>query len=405
MRYGKYKSSFLKRLGVGFPRVYKKGDGPIVWAHAVSVGECRAICALLRQLQTDIGNATFVLSVTTETGYEEAKKIGDFVDHIVFMPFDFFLCVRFVLSRCAPDLLLLSEGDFWYGFLDGVKSQGGAVCVVNGKISETSCRRLAAVSFFTKRLFSLIDLFCVQAGEYRDRFCSLGVPADKIKVSGNIKSDIALTPISNEERALLQRKLHIAPDDLVLVIGSTHDPEEDLLLGELAGLFSRYPNFKIILVPRHPERFVRVEECVAKHGLRYMLWSKCDERSTPQIILVDAMGVLGRLYQLADIAIVAGSFTQKVGGHNILEPQAFGVATVVGPHTYTQQELVQRAIAVDALVQVPLDDIYRTIDVLLADIQARRRLGENGLAYYKSLQGAVKNTCQGIRSVVPHFFD
>ena len=402
MAYGKYRTSFFERFAIGFPKIERKG--PLVWVHAVSVGECQAITSLVLRLTTELPNVVVVVSSITETGHAEAIKTLDMADYHVYLPYDFFISVRRVLSQCDPDVIILSEGDFWYRFLQQAKRKGRVVIVANGKISNGSLKRLKRIPFFSKRVLSLVDFFCVQSDLYKDRFRLLSVPASKIKVTGNLKCDAPQQPISEKERIELKARLGITPEDTVVVIGSSHDPEEELLLKQLAPLFKTFSHLKVLIVPRHPERFDQVGEVIEKQGLSFSRWSegRCDPKA--QIVLVDAMGQLRQLYQIADIAIVAGSFTQKVGGHNIVEAQMYGVPVIVGPYMHTQSGFLECSKYFDAIVQVDNHDLGKSVEALLNSPQRRRVLSANSLKMYNSLQGATERTMRCLHYLIPQFF-
>ncbi len=255
IRYGKHKTNFFKRLGFGFPKIERKNGGPLIWVHAVSVGECHAANPIVKRLKAEIPNSTIIVSSVSETGHEEAKKSITQADYHVYQPFDFYLTVRHVLKNLEVDLYILCEGDFWFRFLKEVKKQGAVTVVVNGKVSAASEAAFCRFRFITKHIFSQIDFVAVQSDLYKERFLKMGIAASKIKVTGNLKCDSLPTPIPEDEMAALRAKLELAPSDKVLVIGSTHDPEEEMLLGELIPVMNRHPNLKLIIAPRHPERF------------------------------------------------------------------------------------------------------------------------------------------------------
>ena len=329
----KYRKSALLRFGFQFPEIQRKGSGPVFWLHAPSVGETQAISSVVKRLKEEVKDGTFIISSVTETGHEAAKRIIPYADYHVFLPFDFYFSVKQVLSRAAPDVVILCETDFWWRFLYEAKKLGACAMLVSGKISENSYKNFKRFHFFAKRLFSLIDFFCLQSDQYKNRFLGLGIPASKIAVTGNIKGDIKFEPLNTEELSCLRQKLGMAADDLVLVVGSSHDPEEHLILQEVAPLLQKHKNFKLVIVPRHPNRFSEVEKLIAKSGLESTSWTKLADLINvhPQVVLVDTMGVLIHCYQIADFALVAGSFTERVGGDNILEPCYFGVPTLCGP--------------------------------------------------------------------------
>lgn len=404
IRYKKYRTSWLARFGWGFPNVERKGSGPVIWLHAVSVGEIAAIKSLSNKLQTAIQDLTLIVSTVTETGYAEAKRLMPFADHIVFLPYDFSWPVKLAIQRASPDIVIVCEADFWYRFLKEAKKQGAVVLLVNGKISATSYSRFLRFSYFTRRLFSLIDFFCVQSAEYKERFGSLGVPNSKIAITGNMKSDFVTSRLEKEALITMRQKLHLEPQDFVLVIGSTHAPEEELLLREITPLLSEFKNLKVIIAARHPERFSEVTSLVEKCGLSYGTWTKGACSHNPRVFLIDTMGILRHCYQLADVAIVAGSFTEKVGGHNILEAQCFGIPVITGPYMHSQAELVKQAKEYNAIKQVPLEEVAYALKNLLQNAEERHTLQKNSLALTAAIQGATEKNLKILQFLTPQYF-
>ncbi len=404
VRHKKHRTNFFKRLGFGFPKITKKNNGPIIWVHAVSVGECHAANPLINQLKLEMPDATIVVSSVSETGHREAKKTITQADWHVYLPFDFYFCVKHVFTLIRPDIVILCEGDFWYRFLKEAKKQGAITVVVNGKVSSESASRFARFSFITKRLFALIDFLCVQSDLYKARFLQMGVASSKIAVTGNLKCDSLPTPIGLTEVADLRAKMFLAADDKVLVIGSTHDPEEELLLSQLVPVLAKFPKLKIIIAPRHPERFNAVALLLEKHGLSYGTWTKGAVTSNPQAYLIDAMGILRKCYQLADIAIVAGSFTNKVGGHNIMEAQAFGIPVISGPYMHSQPQLIECAKFYNAILQIDGSEVAATIERLLCDTATCENLGKSSLDMVSALRGATVRTRDELFDLAPQFF-
>lgn len=404
IRYGKHKTNFLRRLGFGFPTICRKNGGPIIWVHAVSVGECHAANPLIKRLKAEMPDATIVVSSVSETGHAEAKKTIALADYHVYLPFDFYISVKHVFSLARPDIVILCEGDFWYRFIKEAKKQGAITVVVNGKVSSESEKMFARFGMFTKRMFALIDFLCVQSELYKLRFLHMGIPASKIAVTGNLKCDSLPAPISNSEITELKNRLGLSNNEKVLVIGSTHDPEEEMLLSQLVPLLTSHPQLKLIIAPRHPERFETVASLIQKHGLTLGTWTKGSNVAHPQVYLIDAMGILRKCYQLADIAIVAGSFTNKVGGHNIMEPQAFGIPVLTGPYMHSQPQLIECAKFYNAVIQVHANEVASTIQRLLSDPQTCQTLGKCSLNMVEALRGATDRTRDELYNLAPQFF-
>lgn len=396
---GKYRKSFLKRLGVGFPVIKKEGR-PLIWVHAVSLGETKAVSALVKTIKTEFKHPLIVFSTTTETGYVEAcRTIG--ADYHVYLPFDFSWVVNPIMEHTAPDLVILCESDFWYNFLKAAKKYGAKIALVNGKLSVRSMERFHKVQFFADKLFSLIDLFCVQSQLYAKRFESIGVPTEKLAITGNIKFDGDYAKLPALQLEAWRRELGIKPKDPVLVVGSSHNPEEMQLLEVLEEVWKTFPDLKVLFVPRHPERFNEVASILQKHSITFRrLSQKGQEHSPAPVILIDAMGLLRKCYQLADIAIVAGSYTVKVGGHNVLEPSWYGVPVIFGPHMESQPDLVDLMKEYGAGVQVKMEDLESELMGLLLDANKRKTLGDAGLRLSSDVHGATEKTCALIKKHV-----
>lgn len=393
---GKYRGSFLKRLGSGFPLIKKDGR-PLIWVHAVSLGETKAVAALVKEMKAKFNNPVIVFSTTTETGHvESCRSIS--ADHHVYLPFDFGWVINPIIRKIAPDLLVLCESDFWYNLLKSAKKAGAKTVLVNGKLSQKSMERFKKVSFFTEKLFSYIDLFCVQSHLYAKRFEEIGVPAQKIAVTGNMKFDGDYAKLPAQKLSDWRNELGIAPLDPVLVIGSSHHPEETQLLEALPPVWKQFPDLKVLLVPRHPERFNEVAGILQKKSINYRRLSekKHNGLSAP-VILIDAMGLLRKCYQLADVAIVAGSFTPKVGGHNILEPSWYGVPVIFGPHMHTQPDLVDLMKEYGAGIQVEPEKLTDELLSFFQESDRRKLLGDAGLRLASDVHGATGKTCDLIK--------
>jgi len=393
----KYRKTLLRRFGVGFP-IINKGARPVVWFHAVSLGETKAVAALVKMIKAEFNNPLIIFSTTTETGHVEACRTIK-ADYHVYLPFDFRWVINPIMKRVAPDLLILCESDFWYNLLNSAKKSGATVALVNGKISARSMERFTKIPFFTKALFSHIDIFLVQSNLYKQRFIQLGIPPKKIEITGNMKFDGDHAKLPQEQLQAWRKELDIKTSDPVLVIGSTHHPEEVQLLGVISQVWQKIPNLKVVLVPRHPERFNEVASLLQKNGIHFRrLSQKNGGDAKASVILIDAMGLLRKCYQLADLAIVAGSYTAKIGGHNILEPSWYGVPVVFGPHMYAQPDLVELANEYEAGVQIGLESLQETLVNLLSNEELRKKLGDGGLRLAADVHGATRKTCDFIKN-------
>lgn len=379
-----WKRTLFRRL---FPNKLNV-QAPYIWVHAVSVGEVTAAIPVVEELRRIHPSWDVVISTITEAGFECAQKSMP-NGTVLLLPFDFRWSLKRVLS-ILPVLVVVSEGDIWPIFLQEAKRGGAPVVVTSGKLSQKSFRRLR---YFGRWLFSCVNLFCVQGRVFADRFRSLGVPAEDIFVTGNTKVDVRLSRLSPEELAGWRSRLKIHEGEHLIVLASSHEPEEELLVQKLLPVVGG--RAKIAVVPRHPRRFEDVyrklqelEPLTAKFSAPvFDCW---------KIMVVDSMGVLQDLYQLATVAIVCGSFVPSVGGHNIVEPAAAGVPVVVGPYMQSQALLCESAREEGAITQIDMDFLDESIIRLLEDASLRERYAQAARRWAEGLKGATQKTVAAI---------
>jgi len=377
------------RFGL-IPKEFQKSGSTLIWIHAVSLGETKAIAPLARMLKEHYGSEVqFVVSSGTATGRAEVKKAIPFCDFSLYLPLDFSWIMKPLVSRLKPDLVLISETDLWMNFLTQCKKQGARCFIVNGKLSERSCHRYESVPFWCHRLFSQFDHIGAQSQHYKDRYLRLGIPEERISVTGNLKLDHVHPPSPDLQE--WKESLGFSETDQILVLGSTHDPEERWFLELLDGLWNVMPELKVVLVPRHPERFEVVAELLGECGQPFKRYS-CPSDAPFRILLVDAMGVLKKCYQISDVSLVAGSYVDKVGGHNILEPSEYGKPVIFGPCMATQPELLELCLAYEAGLQVPMQDLSETLKSLFNQSERREQLGQNGIRLIQDHRGATQRT-------------
>lgn len=394
VRHRKHRKSFLEKLGFKIPTFNLPADSIRIWVHSISMGETKAVAPLVEQIRKQMPQASIVISTTTETGLGEAKRSMPELNHYFYLPLDFSWTMKKLVQRIKPDLLILVESDFWYNLI----SHNKKVVLVNGKISETSQSRFKLFSFFSNRLFSQFDLFCLQSQRYARRFETLGIAPDKIVVTGNLKFD---QPFPHIDIQRWKSDLGIQSQDKVITLGSTHDPEEEQLITALEPLFDRFSTLKILLVPRHPERFAAVAALLERKKIAFARFSDhLPKQGNERIILIDAMGVLSACYQLSNIAIVGGSYVSHVGGHNIFEPAALGVPVLFGPHMETQKDLVDIVIQGGAGRQVALSEITSTVEEMLTHPPLAMK--QAGLKLAEEVHGATQRTWNSIQNFLPN---
>ena len=305
-----------------------------IWCHAVSVGEVRAISPMLTELQNVEGTRDrMVLSTVTLTGQETANRECGFVNRIIYFPLDLPFVVSRAVRRINPEIFITAETEIWPNFFNACFKRGIPVVVVNGRISDTSFTKYLRFRWFFRPVLRQVSFFLMQSDEDARRILELGAVPETVKVTGNMKYDRVPEPVSLPETVLNWVK-----GKFLLVAGSTHAGEEEIVLEALKGL--RYNGVHLALVPRHPERFDDVAELLRERGVPFTRYSEvlnC-EVVEGSVVLVDAMGILEGFYALADVAFVGGSLV-PVGGHNLLEPAAHGVPVLTGQHMHNFRDI------------------------------------------------------------------
>lgn len=314
-----------------------------IWIHAVSVGETLSAAPLVRRLRGRLSGVEILFSTVTVTGQETAEKaLGGETDARFYFPFDLPCTAARFLDRLRPDLVVILETEIWPNFLAECSKRGIPAMIVNGRISERSFRGYARFRFLFSRVLSCFSAITAQTEEDARRFLALGAPSAAVSVTGNMKFDVAppaagMSPL----HALLKGKME--EETRWFVAGSTHEGEEEAVLHAFEKGRSVDGSLKLLLAPRHPERFDSVEDLCRREGfvtVRRTLLPRDAAENLPPVILLDSVGELSSAYAAADIAFVGGSLVPK-GGHNILEPALYGVPTVVGPHMGNFREIAE----------------------------------------------------------------
>ncbi len=391
---GKYVRTFRERMG-RLP-VYLNLDGDrSIWIHAVSVGEVLAARPLVPALRERFPSHRIFLSTTTVTGNEVAKKSVRGLDGLFFAPFDFPHAVRRALEVVNPALLLLVETELWPNLIHEANRRGARIALVNGRISSRSFPRYRRLRRFLTRVLSQIDLFLMQGEAHAERIRAMTAPPERVRVTGNLKFD-AVEAGRPPER--LARVIQSGPPRPLWVAGSTVDGEEPLVLAAFHRVRERVPAARLLIAPRHPERFAEAQRLVEAAGLR------CERRSgiapggwsDDAVLLLDTLGELAHVYALASVVFVGGSLVAS-GGHNILEPAVAGKPVLVGPHMENFQEIADTFRAESAIVQVAsADELAREVAALMLDEARRRELGERARGLVGRNRGAVGRTTDAL---------
>jgi 3-deoxy-D-manno-octulosonic-acid transferase len=402
-RTGKYREGFREKLLGLVPR--REGDAACVWIHAVSVGEVNLVATLIRELRSLHGDWQFVVSTTSRTGYELARtKYAELT--VFYCPLDFSWAVRRAMRRIRPTLLVLAELELWPNLIAAAKEYGARIAIINGRVSDHSFPSYRRIRPLMASVLRKIDLIAAQNEESAHRFRALGAPADRVHVTGSLKYDGAQTDRRNPRTESLRALAGITEEDIVFLAGSTQEPEEQIAIDIFRRLAPRHPQLRLILVPRHPERFDAVAKLLDGTKLAWQRRTSlaveppAEPGSVARILLVDTVGELSAWWGAARIAFVGGSFGSR-GGQNMVEPAAYGAAVAFGPNTWNFRDIVAALRGAEAAVVV--DDaaaLEAFVRRCLDDPAYAARLGERAQQLVRSQLGATARTVSLLESLL-----
>ena len=403
LRHGKYVGGLGERLGHLPPSLNAAGDASI-WIHAVSVGEVLASAPLVGKLRRTYPELRLFLSTTTLTGQRLARQGAVDVDGVLYFPFDWAFCVRRTLTRLKPRLLVMIDTEIWPNLLRECRRSGIPTVLANGRISPRSFPRYRIVRPLFRHVLADIDRLCVQGAEAATRFAQLGADAARITVTGSLKFD-ALDAVRGPGLAAdrVLRYFRMSEGRSVLVAGSTLHGEEEAVIRAFKRLRTDGVHPLLVLAARHPERFADVERLCESEGLSTVRRSDLTIDAEPRAdaVVLDTIGELADLYRIATVVFVGGSLV-PAGGHNILEPAAFGKPVVFGPHMENFAEIAETFLANDAAVQVQSDqELAASIASLMGDPVRRARLGAAAKAVVDASRGAMDRTLAVITTLLP----
>jgi 3-deoxy-D-manno-octulosonic-acid transferase len=395
---GKYLPSFRERMG-GPPPSLARGDAPSVWIHAVSVGEVLTARVLVAPLKQRLPGHRVFLSTTTVAGRAVAERSVRDADGVFFAPFDWPSPVRKALDRVQPALLVLVETEIWPNLIHEAHRRGVRVVIVNGRISPRSFGRYRAVRALLSRVLAEVDLFLMQSTPHAERARQIGAPPGRIRALGNLKFDAL-----GEARAPaeLSRLLGVVTGGPPLwVAGSTVAGEERMVLAAFGEVRARVPGARLLLAPRHPERFAEVAALVEGAGFRAERRSALGPAGWEgDVLVLDTLGELAGVYALATVVFVGGSLV-SAGGHNILEAAVEGKPILVGPHMENFQEIADEFGAEGALLVVlSAEELGREVAGLLADPARRAALGGAARAIVGRNRGALARTVDALAELI-----
>lgn len=402
---GKYREGYGAKLLGLVPRRAADGSKRCLWLHAVSVGEVNLLAPLLRRIEAARPDWQCVISTTTMTGMELARK--KYPRNLVFYcPLDFSWAVGAAMRRIRPDVLVLAELELWPNLIRAARRRGVRVAVVNGRLGEKSFRGYRRIRPLVARLLKQIDLLAVQDETYAKRFLALGARPETVHVTGSMKYDGAPTDRENSATRRLAALAGFSPDDCVLLAGSTQEPEEAMALETYSQLRERWPQLRLVVVPRHPDRFEAVAGLLDASGIawqrRTALSAQSVDAAAPsaRVLLVDVVGELGAWWGTAQIAFVGGSMGRR-GGQNMIEPAAYGAAVSFGPNTWNFRDIVSAMLAHDAAVVVRnAEEFSAFVRQCLEQPEVAAARGQRAQSFVRSQLGATERTVELLAATV-----
>ena len=393
---GKYREGGRAKLFGLVP--HRKGSEPCVWCHAVSAGEVNLLQPLISRLAAET-DWEIVISTTTKTGFALAQE--RYSDHVVFhCPLDFSWSVERALRRIRPSLLVLAELEIWPNLLSAARRQDVKTAIVNGRLSEKSARGYARLGKLLRTTFASFDLIAVQDDVYAQRFVDLGAVAERVITTGSLKFDGAQTNRRNSKTTQLRRLSGIATGAPVLLAGSTQAGEERLVVQAFVRLRQQCPQLRLILVPRHPERFSKVATLLQELGVSFRRRTELPTTDTG-VLLVDVVGELGAWWGMADIGFVGGSIGGRRGGQSMIEPAAYGVACCFGPNTQNFREIVKALLSRDAATVVANENqLFEFAQQCLLNHEWASSRGDRARQLVRQNLGAAQRTCARLQDLL-----
>ena len=398
----KFRKALPQRLGLFQPLSFKRP----IWVHAASVGEVFCSVPLLKKVKEEFPHSKIVLTTITSTGNEAAKRRVPEADRVLFLPIDHPFIIRRAIEKIQPGILLIAETELWPNLLRSCGKQGIPVVLFNGRISQRSFRRYFRLRFFFKECMKYISLFLMQTEEDRKRILEIGGEPQKTRTMGNLKFDQTSPPFAREAMADIAKALGPHGTEKILIAGSTHSGEEEVLVKLYKELKKMTPRLVLILAPRHLERLEEVEGILEKEALSWVRKTALSpnagpsDQEHPEVILLDTMGELMGFYSLGTLVFVGGSLV-PIGGHNPLEPLFFKKCILFGPHMFHFPEITSRLIEAGGAIQVSgKEDLFTELKRLLLDEVARKEVGEKGHQFLQKHQGATGRMFEEIRPLL-----
>lgn len=364
----------------------------VIMFHGVSVGEVIALENLIKKTKETFPDYKIVITTGTKTGQEIAhKKFDNIVDFITYFPFDITICVELFLKKIKPSVVLIAETELWPTFAAYCKKREIPLFVINGRISDSTYKSYRLLKGFFKELFKNYTKILTQSEEDKEKFISIGAPAEKTMVMKNLKFDVKRVDANIEIGKGNNR---------IIIAGSTHKGEDEIVLNSFSELKKEFPDIKLLLAPRHLTRVNEVKELVEKTNLPYGQRSNNDTFLNNDIIILDTLGELSKMYQICDFAFIGGSFN-KTGGHNPLEAVVYNKPAISGPsiHNFRDIYWILSRSKAGKVVKTP-QELTKYMHKLLADKEFYIESCNDCKTVFEFQQGAMEFVINELKSIL-----
>jgi 3-deoxy-D-manno-octulosonic-acid transferase len=369
-----------------------------IWVHALSVGEVVSALPLINALNQKYQDRAVIVTVTTSKGMALARsRLKGKVKALFTMPVDHWWSIRRAVGYVRPSIFVLVETDIWPGLVHYLREKGVRTILVNGRISPRTFRSYRRFSFFVRKMFAPFEFCLMQSELDRERLVRIGIDRDKAFTAGNIKFDHDWAPMGAKEREDRLGLLRLGPENLIWVAGSTHRGEEEVLFGVLGKLMPYFPALRLILAPRRIEESKDIRNKARSMGFKAVLKTEITENgSVHEVLILDTLGELGRIYGLGTLSFVGGSLV-PLGGHNLLEPAGFGCPVLFGPHTHNFVAMSEALIESGGGRRVQDgQELYETMKTLLKDRDELNRMGRSAKEFVEKNRGALERVMSHI---------
>ncbi len=384
------KEDFTRKFAPAFPG--RERGAKRIWIHALSVGEVLSTRPLIGAIKKRYPDRPIVLTVKTPQGMKVAQQeLAGEIDDLFFMPLDYRGAITKITRVIDPYIFIIIETDIWPGIISYLKSRGVKIILVNGRVSPRTFRRYKMFRFYLRGVLNAIDLLLMQSEADSRKIKTIGIPPDKIKTAGNIKFDQEWHYMDNKEHNKWLNLLGLSDQSIIFLAGSTHEGEEKPILNAYKKLLDRHPELIMIIAPRKLDRVKDIESMGKSMGLK-ITKRTCLESSNGKkynVLILDTIGELGRIYGLASISFVGGSLV-PIGGHNLLEPASFGCPVLFGKHTHNFALMSELLLQNNGgkRIENP-DDLYLTLEGLFSESDKSKEMGRNAMKTVETNSGAV----------------